>query len=222
MAVDNTQIKFYHSLALDGGDIDTNKEILTDVLNSFIGDVSASNSESGVVKRKKFYVKNTNTADIAYVTHLGLSSFSIGDDYFTVYPSTGNATVEGDETFTRRYGVALCTGEFNGFDIPVTFEEPSIYTDIFKVGDKVTFFDSTTRAKIVTTTIAAITSTQLTVNDDLTALTLDSSYVASVIDTGDIAASGYTGFWLEQTVKPFSAEQMSNTMNVTFYFDPIA
>ncbi len=222
MAIAGTDLHFYHSLASDGGDIDTGNEIISGVLNSFIPDVSASNSEAGITLKTKFYVKNEHATDSAFVSSLGFSSFSLGDDYFTFYESTGNATVEGDETFTRRYGVALCTGELSGFDIAVTFEEPTIYTDIFKPGDKVTFFDASTKAKIATATIDTVTSTLLTLVEDLSALTLDTTYVSTVVNNGEIAAGAYVGFWLEQVVKPYSGEQLSNTMNITFYFDPVA
>ena len=222
MAVIGTDIKFYHSLAADGGDIDVTNEILSEVLNSFIPDVSASDSEAGYTKKTKFYVKNTHATDSSFVTSIALSSFSLGDDYFTLYPSTGNATIEGNETFTRRYGVARAIGELSGFDIPIEFEDPAMYADIFQAGDSLAFFDSTTKVRLGQATIAAVTSTLLTITEDLSALTLNGSYVGTIINKGTIAASAYTGFWLEQIVPAYSNEQLSNTMSLTFYFDPAA
>ena len=221
MAVANTDIHFYHSLAADGGDIDTGNEIISDSLNSFIGDVSAADSESGVVKRTKFYVKNEHATDSLYLGSLGLSSFSLGDDYFALYESTGNSTTTGDETFTRRYGVAHTTGEMSGLTIAIEFEDPTMYTDIFQPGDTVTFFNSSNQSKICSGTIDTVTSTSLTVLEDLTANVLDNSYVSTIAEAGTIAAGGYAGFWLEQVVLPYSGEQLSNTMNLTFYFDPV-
>lgn len=224
MAVANTDIKFYHALQADGGDIDTGNEIISGVLNSFIGDVSASNSESGIVKHKKFFIKNEHATDSAYVSSVGLSTFSLGDDLFTFYEPTNNTTIESEENFAsmRRYGVAHCTGELSSNAVPIEFEDPTIATELIQVGDKVTFFDQTTHAKIATATCASITSTLLAVTEDLSALTLDGTYVSSVVNKGEIPAGSYIGFWLEQIVKPYSAEQLSNTMNLTFYFDPVA
>ena len=222
MAVIGTEIKFYHSLAADGGDIDTGSEIVTATLNSFIQDTSAADSEAGVTKYTKFYVKNTNGTDTAYNVTLGVSSFSLGDDYFEIYESTGNATTESTETFTRAYGVAHTTGELSGFEIPIEFEDSAVYADIFQVGDKVTFFNSSNGARLGNATIAAVTSTLLTINEDLSALTLNDTYVGTVIEAATLAAGAYKGYWLKQVVPPFSTEQLLNTVNITCFFDPAA
>lgn len=222
MAVVGTEIKFYHSLASDGGDIDTGSEIITATLNSFIGDVSATDSENGVTKYKKFYIKNTNATDTAYLPTLGLSSFSLGDDYFEIFESSGNATIQSNETFTRAYGVAHATGELAGFTIPIEFEEPATYTDIFQAGDTVTFFDSSSGARLASATINTVTSTSLTIIEDLSAVTLNGSYIGTTIVEATLAPTAYKGYWLKQIVPSYSAEQLLNTLNLTFFFDPAA
>ena len=222
MAASNTDVKFYHSLAADGGDIDVANEIISAELNAFVADVSASDSETGVVRRTKFYVKNNHATDALYVGTMALSAFSLGDDYFTIYHSSGNATVEGNEDFLRRYGIAQATGELNVKTIPIEFEDPNIYADIFKVGDEIAFFSEGSNNRLATATIDVVTSTELVILEDLTHIALEGAYIGSNNPVGTIAAQAYVGFWLEQTVLPLSGEQLSNSMNLTFFFDPTA
>jgi hypothetical protein len=226
MAAISTDVKFYNSLTATGGDINTASEIVTNVLHALIPAVSATESELGATKYKKFYVKNTNGVDSMLASVIALSAFTLGDDNFELGVSTANATTSSTETFTgmRFYGVAQTTGELNRTTkaVAIQLEDPTRATALFQVADRVTFYDSTSGAKLASATIAAITSTNLTVVEDIPiGIILNNTYVSANIAAGTLAPAAYKGIWVKQTVKAYSAEQLSNTSRLTFYFDPV-
>lgn len=225
MAVASADIKFYNSLAVDGGDIDTNNEISSGILHELLGPVTASESELGVTKYVKFFVKNTNATDTAYASVIGLSKFSLGDDSLQLYKATSAASTTATETFgsMRAFGVAHAISELDRGNktIAIELEVPSTVDDIFQSGDKITFYNSATGEKILSATIAMVTSTYIIVNQDIdVSVVLNGTYIASDVLIGDLAAGAAQGIWVKQIVKPYSAKQLNNTSRLTFYFDP--
>lgn len=61
MAVEQSDIKFYKSDNLSGGDISAN-EITDDVLNNVFDNVSGDEAASGAVEYRKIFVKNENAS----------------------------------------------------------------------------------------------------------------------------------------------------------------
>lgn len=225
MAVVSGDIKFYNSLATDGGDIDINNEITSGVLHELLGPVTATESELGVTKYVKFFVKNTNATDTAFAAVIGLSKFSLGDDHLELYKATSAISTTGTETFgsMRAFGVAHATGELDRGTrtIAIEFEDPTTATALFQSNDKVTFYNPTTGEKILSATVNTCSATQLIINQDIDAsVVLNNSYVASDVLIGDLAAGASQGIWVKQVVKPYSAKQLNNTSRLTFYFDP--
>ena len=226
MGVLSTEIKFYKPLASDGGDINTSSEIINGVLHALIPATSATESETGITKYFKFYIKNTNATDIANDLCLGLSKTTLGGDSLELGLATSNSSTTGTENFDvmRFRGVALATGELNRTTkiIPISFENPTRATDIFQTGDKVTFFSSSTGGKLASATIASATATELTINEAIPeAIVLNGTYVSTVLSFGNLAPTGYIGIWLKQVVPAYTIEQLANTSRLTAYFDPV-
>jgi len=208
-------IHFYHPIDSDGGDIDVANEVTS---TNFIADVSASEAASGSTKYQKFYIKNTNANDIVISPLVGLSSFSLGGDYFTILQSTGNGTIVNTENFDRRYGVAKCTGNSINNTVPIEFEDPSIYQAIFQPGDIIVFFEADGSRKY-SSTILAVTSTSLETVDDIDFLHLKDLYVATVVSGVNIGPGEYLGFWLQQVIPENTTEYLSSNIRISMLFD---
>ena len=226
MGVLSTEIKFYKTLGADGGDINISSEIVTNILHALIPVTSASESEAGVTKYLKFYIKNTNGIATANALFLGLSKTTLGGDNLELGLSTSNSSTTGTENFsTMRFrGTALATGELNRTTkiIPVSFENPSRATDLFQTGDIITFFAKSTGMKIASATIASATATELTINEDIPeSIVLNGAYASTVLSFGNLAPTGYIGIWLKQVVPAYTIEQLANTSRLTAYFDPV-
>lgn len=220
-----SNIKFYKSTNTDGGPI-SSTEVTSNVLNQLIPATTALESETGVIKYVKLFIKNTNATDTAGTPTMGISSFSLGNDRLAVISSSGDSsTITSENLSTKRaYGVAKSIGELNRSTkvMPIEFENPTEGPAIIQAGDKVIFYDAASGARLASATVASCTSTQLTIVEDISAVVvLNNCYVGAVIQLGNLGPLSQTSVWIRQTVPEFSPEQLSNTTRLTFYFDPL-
>jgi len=205
MAVTAADIKFYKASADNGGTIGT-EEIVSGTLNNLLDDVTGAEAEVGVTKHYKFFVKNTNASDDASTVTISLASFTDGGDNVKIFPGTSDDTTDNFDD-SKLFGVAHATGELDRGTkvIPIEVENDMDPTTLFASGDRIVFADSSTYAKIVSATVASVSSGAITVNEDIPAdIVLDDSYIGNAIEVATLASGASVGVWIKQSVPAYT------------------
>ena len=111
-----TDLVYYNAQAIRGGAIDLASPITTGQLNNLLPNVNALEAEAGIIKYRKFFVKNTHASDTALALSSVMTRFSSADDYMAMFLGTdtdeiGDISVSigtGDDS-TVTFGATLAT-----------------------------------------------------------------------------------------------------------------
>lgn len=181
----------------------SNTIIESGVLNSLIRDVSPNIAESGGTVFYKMFYKNTNATLTAYASNICLAKYPDADDEVIFFVGTSNDIVV-DET--KSYGIVLATSELDRSTKTINISTKGLDpTTIFEVGDAITFIDATTNDKIAKVTIASLTATDITINEDLPpSYTTNGAYIANTYVGGDLASGASLSVWIKQIIPAFS------------------
>ena len=238
MAVATTDIKLYKSLdtnidldTANGGDIDVASEVVSGVLHNLFPQVRASDVESGITRWLKVFVKNTHGTDTAFNLFTAISKPTDVEDmiYFAEAINTDHLSDINTSTI-RLYGIGESTTELSAVngEISISVKNGVNIDDIFKVGDKITFFDKTSYEKVLSTTITSVDSgNSKLVLDNYVDITngshiLDDRYICTSPAFANLTSGSYKGYWIKQVVPPFSTpmESPANNFMLNTVFDP--
>ncbi len=92
-----TDLVYYNATSDRGGAIDLSSPITTGQLNNLLPNVNAIEAEAGIVKYRKFFVKNTHATDTALALSTVMTRFSSADDYMAIFSGTASDEI-GDTT----------------------------------------------------------------------------------------------------------------------------
>ena len=131
-----TDLIYYNAVDIYGGAIDLSSPITTGQLNNLFPDINALDAESGKIKYRKFFIKNTHASDTALALSTVMTRFSDADDYMALFAGTtsdelGDITESlgtGDDT-TVTFSLTLGTTPVLEYTVKVTADTIVGYDD---------------------------------------------------------------------------------------------
>ena len=83
-----TDAVYYNALDVRGGEIDLSSPITTGQLDNLFPDVNALEAESGFIKYRKVFLKNTHATDTALALSHVMTRFTDANDYMALFAGT--------------------------------------------------------------------------------------------------------------------------------------